>query len=99
NGGICGSNFGYTREHRVQGGRNPHDLLEHRCPIDFFAQRNVLVMKSLLSLLAILDIGPSDIPTHKVSLVVSQRIPAEEKPAILSVFSQKTCFVFVRDAT
>src|SRR5260370_623868 len=71
NGGVCRSNFGYTREYRVQGGRNPYDLLEHRCPIYFFAQRNVLVVESLLSLLAILDISPGDIPTCDASLFIS----------------------------
>src|SRR6266436_3710615 len=71
NGGVCRSNLGDTREYRVQGGRNPHDLLEHRCPIYFFAQRNVLVAESLLSLLAILDISPGDIPTCDASLFIS----------------------------
>src|SRR6266481_2602685 len=71
NGGVCRSNLGDTREYRVQGGRNPYDLLEHRCPIYFFAQRNVLVVESLLSLLAILDISPGDIPTCDASLFIS----------------------------
>src|SRR6266852_6167756 len=85
NSGICGSNFGYARENRVQGWRNSHDLLEHRCPIDFLAQRNVLVLESLLSLLAILDIGRCDIPMCDASLFIQRRIVADEKPAILPI--------------
>src|SRR5260221_3729894 len=96
NGGICGSNFGYTRENRVQGRRNPHDLLKHRCPIDFFAQRNVLVLKSLLSLLAILDIGRCGIPTCGASLFIQRRIVADEKPAVPPVSSPQPHFHIVR---
>ena len=92
NGRICGSNFGYTRENRVQGGRNPHDLLKHRCPIDFFAQRNVLVLEPLLSLFVILDIGRREIPTNNTSLLISHRVIAQKKPAILRVFSQEARF-------
>src|SRR5712692_5669144 len=92
NGGICGSNFGYPRENRVQAGRNPHDLLKHRCPIDFFAQRNVLVLESQLSLLAILDIGRRSIPTCGASLFIQRRIVADEKPAILPVSSPQPHF-------
>src|SRR5713101_8551135 len=92
NGGICGSNFGYTSENRVKGGRNSHDLLKHRCPIDFFAQRNVLVLESLLSLLAILDIARRSIPTCGASLFIQRRIVAEKKPAILPVSSPQPHF-------
>src|SRR5260370_36783400 len=76
NGGVCRSNLGDTREYRVQRGRNPHDLLEHRCPIYFFAQRNVFVAESLLSLLAVLNIGRSHIPTNDASLLISHGVIA-----------------------
>src|SRR6266849_909137 len=95
NGGICGSNFGYTRENRVKGGRNPDDLLKHRCPIDFFAQRNVLVPEPLLSLLAILDVGRRSIPTRDASLFVSQRVAADKEPSIRTVIPQQPHFCLV----
>src|ERR1700679_1153375 len=68
NRGVGRSNLGYSRQYRTKGSRSANDLLEHRCPIDLFAQRDVLVMESLLSLLAIFDIGSSDIPTREASL-------------------------------
>ena len=87
NSGVGGSDLGYTREHRSQGRRSADDLLEHRCLIDFFAQRDVLVLESLFSLLAILDIGPSNIPTRDASLFIPYRVIAEKKPAILPAVS------------
>ena len=77
-----------TRESTVcRGARSSDDLLEHRCLVDFFAQRDVLVLEPLLGLLAILDIGRGDIPTREASLFIPQRVIAEKKPAILPVFS------------
>src|SRR5229473_2440489 len=99
NAGVGRSDLGNARKHRLQGRRSSHDLLEHRYPSDFFAQRDVLVLESLFSLLALLDIGRCGIPTCDASVFISYRVPAEEKPAIRPVFSQKTCFVFVREAT
>src|SRR5258705_631990 len=43
-----------------------------RSPIDFFAQRNVLILESLLSLLALFDIGRCSIPTCDASLFISK---------------------------
>src|SRR6266446_10408284 len=85
--GVGGSDLRYEGKHRLQGRRRSDDLLEHRCFIDFFAQRNILVLESLLSLLAILDIGRRRIPTCEAALFIPNRVKAEKKPPILSVFS------------
>src|SRR5216683_8143847 len=59
-----------TRESTVcRGGRGSHDLLKHRYPSDFFAQRNVLILESLLSLLALLDISRCGVPTDSLGEV------------------------------
>ena len=92
NSGVGGSNLGYAREHRTEGARSADDLLEHRCPIDFLAQCNVLVLEPLLSMLAILDIGRRGIPTCGASLFIQRRIVADEKPAILPVSSPQPHF-------
>src|SRR5258707_9362937 len=96
NGGVCGSNLGYTRKHRLQGGRRSDDLLEHRCLIDFFTQSDVLMLESLFSLLAILDIGRRGIPTCEAPLFIQNRIKAEKKPAILPVSPPSPRFELVR---
>jgi hypothetical protein len=48
NAGVGASDLGYARKHGLQDGRSSDDLLEHRCLIDFFAQRNVLVLELIL---------------------------------------------------
>src|SRR5215468_5487684 len=45
-------------------------------------------------LLAILDVGPGKVPADNVSLIVSERSGAHEKPAILPVFPPQTYFRF-----
>src|SRR6266403_4520458 len=55
NGSVCRSNLGYKRENPSQGGRSSDNSLEHRCPIDFFAQSDVLVLGPLSRLLWIRD--------------------------------------------
>src|SRR5208282_4011517 len=87
NGGVGGSHFGYEGKHRLEGRRSTHDLLEHRGLVDFFAESHVLVLKSLFSLLAVFNVGPGDIPTCNLSLLVVQWIVTDQKPAILSVVS------------
>ncbi len=87
NAGVGRSHLGYPGKHRLQGRRNSHDLLEHRCLVEFFTQRNVLVLESFLSLLALLDIGRRGIPTCEAALFIPNRIKPEKKPAILTVFS------------
>src|SRR5258705_37324 len=67
--------------------RTRHNLLEHRCRVDFLPQRNVFVPELLLSLLAILDIGRRGIPAYEAPLFIPNRIKANKKPSILPVFS------------
>src|ERR1700733_203896 len=95
---VSPGDFGYTGEHPLQSGRSSDDLLEHRCLIDFFPQRNVLDLESLLSQLAILDISRGNIPTNDASLFISERIPTGEEPAIFRIIPKKTYFSFVRDS-
>jgi hypothetical protein len=47
-------------------------------------------LKSLFSLVAILDIGHRDIPTHGPPVLISQRIKTEKKPAISTVSTAQT---------
>src|SRR6202008_2083606 len=68
---IAWRNFRDTREFSLQSWRGPNNLFKHRCLIDFFAQRNVLVLEPLLRLLALLDISRSGIPTCDASLFIS----------------------------
>ncbi len=59
------------RESTLFKGRGTSDnLLEHRCFVDFFAQRNVLFLEPLLGKLAIVDIGPGGIPPRDAPLLV-----------------------------
>src|SRR5258707_1554596 len=87
NAGVGRSYLGYARKYRLQYAGRSDNLLEHRCLIDFFAQRDILVLQYLLSLLAIFDINRRSIPTGDASLLISQRLMAQKKPAILPVSS------------
>src|SRR5260221_10860204 len=82
NGGVGGSDLGYTRNQRLQGGRSSDNLFKHRGLGDFFPQKNVLVLESLRSLLAILDIDSRSIPTRDTSLCIPKRVAPKNKPAI-----------------
>src|SRR5271169_1823494 len=54
---IAWRDFGDARENTFQSGRCSNNLFEHRCLVDFFSQGNVFVLKPLLCLFAILDVG------------------------------------------
>src|ERR1700688_2355704 len=65
--------------------------------IDFLAQREVLFARSLLGLLAILDVGTRRVPTNDVSRFVSQRVVMNQEPAILTIPATDSSFVFEWD--
>src|SRR5712675_1303962 len=94
--GIGGGHFHNARQHGLQGWRRSHNLLKHECLIDLLPQRKVFVAHPLLGSLAILNIGPSRIPANNVPLVVAQRIVADKKPAIVTVFSKRSLLKFKR---
>src|ERR1700720_4209406 len=78
-------NLGDAREHRLQRGRGSNDLLEHRGPVDFFAQGDVFLLQFLFRSLAVFDIGTCDVPPHEMSLVVANRVRTSQKPAVGSI--------------
>src|SRR5580704_8911741 len=77
---ISWRNLGNAREHRLQGGRGSNDLLEHRGPVDFFAEGDVFFLQPLLGSLAVIYIGIRNIPTSDVAIVVAHRVEARQKP-------------------
>src|ERR1700719_4511469 len=78
-------NLGDTREHGLQRGRGSNDLLEHRGPVDFFAEGDVFFFQPLLGSLAVVYIGIRNIPTSDVAIVVAPRVEPPQNPAIASV--------------
>src|SRR5580692_5868986 len=48
----------------------------------------------LLGPLAIVDIGPSRVPSNDVPLVVAKGIEADKKPPIVTVFSKRSLLKF-----
>src|SRR6202011_4608025 len=96
NAGVGRSDLGYTRKHYLKGCGSSYDLLKHECLIDLLPQRNVFVTHPLLGLLAILDIRPSRVPANNVPVVVTKRIVADKKPAIVTVFSKRSLLKFKR---
>src|SRR6266702_6970381 len=93
---ITRCDFGDARENTFQSGRRSNDLFKHRGFVDFFTQGNVFVLNSLLCLLAILDVGCSDVPARDASFSVSERVKSEKKPTILPVFSRQARLDLVR---
>ena len=96
NAGVGWSHLRYARKHCLQGRRRSDNFLEHGRRVDFVAQRNVLVVESLLRLLAIIDIGGGRIPTRRASLFIQPRFEADEKPATLPVFTSQPHFSLER---
>ena len=82
---IAAGDLRHLRQDGAQRGRAADNLFEHRGLVDFLAKRNVLLLQFFLVSLAILDVGPCDIPPDDLSLVVCERVVANQKPAIRSV--------------
>src|SRR6202043_3294181 len=90
---ISGRDFRDLGQHLTKCRRGANDFLEHRRMIDFLAQREVLFARSLLGLLAILDVGTRRVPTNDVSRFVSQRVVMNQEPAILTIPATDSSFV------
>src|SRR5476649_890429 len=82
---IAAGDLRHLREDGGQRGRAPYNLFEHRGLIDFLSKRNVLLLQFILVSLAILDVGTCDVPPNDLSLVISERVVTNQKPAIRSV--------------
>src|SRR6266850_2729507 len=83
--GISWRNFGNARENGLQSRGGSDNLLKHRSLINLFTESGVLLLQFILVSLAILDVGTCDVPPNDLSLVVSERVVTNQKPAIRSV--------------
>src|SRR5467141_4446780 len=88
--GISWRNFGNAREYSLQSRGGSDNLLKHRSLINLFTESGVLLLQFILVSLAILDVGTCDVPPKDLSLVVSERVVANQKPAIRSVAATQT---------
>src|SRR6266850_6388513 len=81
-GRIAAGDLGHSRQHGRQRRRGADNFFEHRCLVDFFPQRHVLLLQSLLGPLAIVDVLTIELPPNQLSLVVAKRVVPDEEPAI-----------------
>ena len=84
-GRVTGCNLGNMGQYRFQGGRCSYDLFKHRSFINFFPKSYVFSLQPLFSLLAIVNVGTGNIPSHDLPFVVAQRVVPSEKPTITSI--------------
>src|SRR5882672_1888458 len=82
---IAAGDLRHLRQDGGQRGRAADNLFEHRGLVDFLSKRNVLLLQFILVSLAILDVSTCDVPPDDLSLVVSERVVTNQKPAIRSV--------------
>src|SRR5882672_8521294 len=82
---IGAGDLRHVRQDGGQRGRAADNLFEHRGLVDFLSKRDVLLLQFLLVSLAIFDVGTCDVPPNDLSLVVSERVVTNQKPAIRSV--------------
>src|SRR6266853_7038227 len=82
---ISWRNFGNARENGLQSRGGSDNLLKHRSLINLFTVSGVLLLQFILVSLAILDVGTCDVPPNDLSLVVSERVVTNQKPAICPV--------------
>src|SRR5258708_33758160 len=82
---IAAGDLRHVRQDGSQRGRAPDNLFEHRGLVDFLSKRNVLLLQFIFVSLAILDVSTCDVPPNDLSLVVSERVVTNQKPAIRSV--------------
>src|SRR6185437_14875110 len=67
-------------------------FLEHRRPIDLFPQREGFVAHPLLGPLAIVDVRSARIPPDDPSLLVAERVVADQEPAVLAIVASYAPF-------
>src|SRR5215469_9798514 len=78
---------------RRKAGKKAWHVVQERARIKFSR------LQSLFRLLAVLDVERGHIPSIDSSLLIKQRLVAEQKPAISAVLAQHTLFVFKRYRT
>jgi hypothetical protein len=59
-----------------------------RNEVDDHAELALVLADALLRLLAVVDVGPRPVPADDASLVVVQRVHADEEPAVRAVLSE-----------
>src|SRR6185295_17043343 len=74
NGGISGRNFGNAREDSLQSRGGSDYFLKHRSFINLFAESDVFVVKPVLSLLPVFNVGSCAIPTCYLSTLIFKGI-------------------------
>src|SRR5215467_11989622 len=79
-------------EQLAHGFRRTDNFLKHRRAIDFLSQFEILVVKALFSLLAVIDVRYCSVPANDLAAFVFQRVVLNELPAIPSVLEQKAHF-------
>src|SRR5882762_8694664 len=82
---IAAGDLRHLRQDGGQRGRAADNLFEHRGLVNFLSKRNVLLLQFILVSLAILDVSTCDVPPNDLSLVVSEWVVTNQKPAIRSV--------------
>jgi hypothetical protein len=82
---LADSDLARTRERRHQRWRGANDLLEHRGFVDFLTQGDIFLPESLLSGLAIVDIGTGYIPADDLPFVIANRVGTSQEPAVTSI--------------
>src|SRR5205814_2718843 len=70
-------------------------LFKHRSGGDFFTQGDVLLLQSLFSHFAVVDIGTRNIPTSNVSFGVEHRVVPSQKPTITAIALAQPQFILV----
>src|SRR5258707_14926739 len=91
---IAAGDLGHLRQDGGERGRGADNLLEHRGLVDLLSQRDVLLLQSLFSLLAVFDISSGNIPTCNLPLFVAQGVVTGQKPAVASIALAKPHFAF-----
>src|SRR6266702_1121809 len=96
---ITWRNFGNAGKYSFQNGRGSNDLFKHRGLGDFFTQSDVLLLQSLLSSFAFINIRSRNIPAHNLSLFVAHWVKASQEPAITPIRYLHPQFQLVSGAT
>ena len=86
-GRIRGRNFRHLCQHSPQGFGGANDLLKHRRALDLFAQRDVLISQAIFGLFMIFNVRSCPEPLDNVSVLIEQRVTANQEPSIPPIFS------------
>src|SRR5579863_1491926 len=70
--------------------RRANNFFKHRRAVHLLKKSDILALKPILNILAVVDVGTSGVPSSETSVSITDGVKACQKPSVISVTSSKT---------